>query len=580
MKKLVISIAIMCLFPTCDNNLNNSTEPDDKVREKWVFFDFNNLYVDEMNFDVSIPDEFWGDWGQKSYSSGNGYSNLGCIDDLSHNKVVMKVIESGYDEYNIFITLTENKLIFYYYYGYVDNINNIYGNYNIIGEKSIVFNLIASSMYVSNYDNEKFTTYYFLSEDKQFGFTFCFLRNYAQVSTNRIYVDTTPTNGVPVHSFMNLSLSKDELTSLFSKLAWIQRNAQSEDSFIIEVNADERISSQNLSYGDRNNITITLKSNNSLSTVYVSMFTVGSGVTLILDSGITIQYSGQSNKTNPMIKVNSEGALIMKAGSAIKGMNSAGSDVYGGGVYVADNGIFTMTGGEISGNGASKGGGVYVDGGIFTMTGGKINGNRPANGGGVYIDSGKFTMTGGEISDNSAYNFSGGGVYVARYGNFEMIDGVISGNTAYNGYNDSNFSGGGVYVVGNFMMKGGEISGNKTYSGFSASYAFVGGGGVFVAENGTFSMLDGIIFGNTAYSTSSSAPFGGGVKINNGIFIKAGGTIYGYIEGDSNSNMVKRSTSTVQNDNGHAVHSSNGRRRETTAGPTVNLNTSTSENWE
>jgi hypothetical protein len=578
MKRLVIIIAILCLFTTCDidsNNNPNNNNNGNEEREKWDFFDFNNLYVDEMNFDVSIPDEFRGDWGQKSSSSGNGYSNLGCIEDLSRNKVVIKVIESGYDEYNIFITLTEKKLVFYYYYGYVDNINSLYGNYNIIGEKRLNFNLVASKVHISNYDNKEFTTYYFLSEDKQFGFTFCFLGYYTQISTNRIYVDTTPVNGNPVSSFMNLSASKDELIGLASNLAWIKRNAQSGESFTIEVNSEEIISPQNLNYGDRNNITIALKSTGIPTIIYPSsngsLFTVGSGVTLILDNDVTLSARnimwGQNDA--PLVEVGSGGVLIMNTKSAIIGNTSQG------GVNVF--GTFTMTGGEISDN---SGGGVRVSGGTFTMTGGKITGNKTVNGGGVYIDSGKFTMTGGEISGNSAYNFSGGGVYVARYGNFEMIDGVISGNTAYNGHNDSHFSGGGVYVVGNFMMKGGEISGNRTYSGFPVSYSFVGGGGVFVAENGTFTMLDGIIFGNTAYSTSSSAPFGGGVKINNGIFIKTGGTIYGYIEGDSNSNVVKRSSNTVQNNNGHAVHSSNGRCRETTAGPTVNLNTNTSDNWE
>jgi hypothetical protein len=76
-------------------------------------------------------------------------------------------------------------------------------------------------------------------------------------------------------------------------------------------------------------------------------------------------------------------------------------------VYVA--GIFTMTGGTISGKETRYGGGVCVSG-TFTMNGGTISGNSTnENGGGVYVSGGNtginiFTTsgTGGIIYGSNA----------------------------------------------------------------------------------------------------------------------------------------------------------------------------------
>ena len=89
-------------------------------------------------------------------------------------------------------------------------------------------------------------------------------------------------------------------------------------------------------------------------------------------------------------------------------------------------------------------------------------------------------------------------------------------------------------------------------------------------------MSDGEISGNTAGR-------GGGVYVSlslsinsfySGNMSKTGGTIYGYTGGD-NSNTAK-SSGVVQSNQGHAVYAINYNssiiyRRETTAGPTVNL---------
>jgi hypothetical protein len=90
---------------------------------------------------------------------------------------------------------------------------------------------------------------------------------------------------------------------------------------------------------------------------------------------------------------------------------------------------------------------VYVDGengksGIFTMKGGEITGNTSGNGGGVWInESGIFYMEGGEIRGNTAptldyYTGYGGGVFMFIPGKGSRIiksGGTISGNIANEG---------------------------------------------------------------------------------------------------------------------------------------------------
>jgi parallel beta-helix repeat protein len=170
-------------------------------------------------------------------------------------------------------------------------------------------------------------------------------------------------------------------------------------------------------------------------------------------------------------------------------------------------------------------------------------------------------MSGGEISSNNADD--GGGVYfgasLATSGEentFTMSGGKISGNNTYNG-------GGGVGVSGKFFMESGEISGNSA-----------GSGGGVVVSNGIFTMSGGEISGNTASGS------GGGIYIsasrsNYAGFTKTGGTITGYASDTLNGNVVIDNSGIVQDDRGHAVYAYRNnsilKRKETTAGPSVNL---------
>jgi uncharacterized repeat protein (TIGR02543 family) len=185
---------------------------------------------------------------------------------------------------------------------------------------------------------------------------------------------TTVTGDMTVYAWWGMT---DNL-SLDDTLTWISNNAMEGGAYTITLRNNETISPKSLSYGGKT-VCITLSGETTKRTVSLStigsLFTVGSGVTLTLDTNITLQ--GRSDNINSLVEVNGGGTLVMNAGSKISGNTT--SSLYGGGVYVS-NGTFTMSGGEISGNTASGGGGVCVLGGRFTkQSGGIIYGSNESN---------------------------------------------------------------------------------------------------------------------------------------------------------------------------------------------------------
>ena len=135
--------------------------------------------------------------------------------------------------------------------------------------------------------------------------------------------------------------------------------------------------------------------------------------------------------------------------------------------------------GKITHKEGSEGRGIYVNG-IFTMYGGEISGNtadapsasNKRYGGGVYVYDGcSFTMNGGKITSNTA-GFYGGGVYLSRKSNFTMNGGSITGNSAQmsgggvelNGGNsgdDSTFTVSGKAVIKDNLTKGSSTKANN-----------------------------------------------------------------------------------------------------------------------
>jgi hypothetical protein len=258
--------------------------------------------------------------------------------------------------------------------------------------------------------------------------------------------------------------------TLAKRLEWIYYFTASGSSYTIELNANETIEPTTLSY-DGQTVKITLIGADTERKVILSskgsLFTVGSGVTLVLDDKVTLKgigYNGTNYNWNTvsLVRVNSGATLAMK-------------------------GTAKITGNEISEASFSyNGGGVYVDGGSFTMSGSAtVSGNSVSYtyGGGVYVNDGSFTMSdNAAVSGNTVNNSNGGGVYV-NHGSFIMSgSATISGNTA--GY------GGGVQVYGGSftMSDNATISGNRAYDQ---------GGGVYVRSGGSFTKTGGIIYGKT-----------------------------------------------------------------------------------
>lgn len=183
--------------------------------------------------------------------------------------------------------------------------------------------------------------------------------------------------------------------------------------------------------------------------------------------------------------------------------DAAPHKIYRTGAQTGGNGMFLVTGGNLTLKNNGTAGILTLDGnrtgvpasitsmiylnnsGTFTMDGGIITANHADNygGGGVHNDRSTFIMSGGTITENNA-RYYGGGVYNA--GTFTMTGGTISENTA-------NY-GGGVYNLGDAAVSGGTITSNSAATeGGEVCYLF-----------GTFNLS-----GNVQIGPDTTMLFGG-----------------------------------------------------------------------
>jgi fibronectin type 3 domain-containing protein len=321
-------------------------------------------------------------------------------------------------------------------------------------------------------------------------------------------------------------------TGLAAAFTWINNNASSDRTYTIVAKANESIAQIMINAYSSTNIilsggttekTISLSSNGSL-------FTVSYG-TLTLENNITLQ--GRSSNNASLVRLNSSGTLVMKAGSKIQ------------------NNTVTMNDSD------SCGGGVYINGGTLTMDGGTISGNR-------------VEATSSSSSYSNTYTRAkGGGVYFYS-GTFIINNGTISNNTAYS--NKFPTAGGGIYIDDGeiFTMNGGTISDNTTESSSILATSYTYGGGVAAWNSSTFAMQGGTISGNSVKSADNR--LGGGVYVRSDKFTKTGGTIYG-----SNASPTTLQNTAKNTDSGHAVYALVGSttlKRNNTAGTTVSMDSS------
>ena len=217
----------------------------------------------------------------------------------------------------------------------------------------------------------------------------------------------------------------------------------------------------------------------------------------------------------------------------------------GGGIYV-DNGTVNLRGGVIAANRGSSGGGIFFQNGTLNISGGAVTGNwvnsGHDNGGGIYVNSGTLNLSGeGYVTNNYKEcdcqsceddmnnEHGGGGIALANSTAMNMSGGYVTGN--YSG-----LAGGGIYAGFwnggvKFTMTGGTIAGNCAERGEGGGLRIAGGtkgviradgkvyitnnktnsdddwggGGIFVQEKGTLTIMDALITNNDA------GGFGGGV---------------------------------------------------------------------
>ena len=237
------------------------------------------------------------------------------------------------------------------------------------------------------------------------------------------------------------------------------------------------------------------------------------------------------------------GTLNMSGGYIVGG----GSDNNpGGGIYVT-NGELNISGGVIAANRGRSGGGIFVNSGTLNISGGAVAGNwvnigHEDNGGGIYVNSGTLNLSGeGYVTNNYKEcdcqpceddmdnKHGGGGIALANSTTMNMSGGYVTGN--YSG-----LAGGGIYAGFwdggvKFTMSGGTIAGNVAERGEGGGLRIAGGtkgviradgkvyitnnktnsdddwggGGIFVQEKGTLTIIDALITNNDA------GGFGGGV---------------------------------------------------------------------
>jgi len=308
-------------------------------------------------------------------------------------------------------------------------------------------------------------------------------------------------------------------TTLLEKLTWLQRNAKNGGNYIVEVVADESITpsvSLPSFYGEKGNIIITLKGIEVTRTITFSdpggfSFSIGSGVTLILDSNIKL--TGQDS-----VYIAGGGKLIMENGSIISG-TSVRNDVY------LNDGTFIMNGGILSDSG------VEIRNGSFIMNGGIISGNSTL---GIEVSNwdtnsnATFTMNGGTISNTSIRNYDGG-IIIINDGNITDSSLYISGASTLT-MNGGTISYSNIHVDwvrwdwvhGTFTMNSGiisnsiaSLSGRFNMNGGSISEGNVSVNGVYVST--------GDIFTLSGQASVSELILSGGDTINNASIIIASG---------------------------------------------------------
>jgi CSLREA domain-containing protein len=215
---------------------------------------------------------------------------------------------------------------------------------------------------------------------------------------------------------------------------------------------------------------------------------------------------------------------------------SGNSVNYGGGLH--NDGVITLNNSTVSANSATNsGGGIYsAETGTVTLNSSTVSDNSAVDGGGiVHRPTATLTLSSSTISDNSATHV-GGGIAVRPGSTTTIEDSTISGNSAP--------TGGGIYNAGvDTAIVTPLTLNNSTVSGNTAT---TNGGGIFIGDPAAMFLIENnsIIGGDTTAEANTAVNGGGGIMVEQGtVTIEDstvsgntvtfdGGGLYNYVAGD------------------------------------------------
>ena len=260
---------------------------------------------------------------------------------------------------------------------------------------------------------------------------------------------------------------------------------------------------------------------NSGDTVLVHNGTYIENVTVSGNKSITIRSANGANAT--IIDGNHAGTVFFIGGSGsvvIDGFTiKNGQANFGAGIRVWWEATADIRNCIITANSAAwYGGGIYSESSSVTVSKCTITHNSAGDGGGVYVnDDTAIVISNSVLQSNDAgcqgatFGARGGAIYVGEGASAEITGCDIAGNNAknYYAYSDLGF-GGGVYagINSTLTIKDSFIRMNTAFNRRSSSEGK--GGGIY--SDGTFSIINSVVYDNTA-GDSQSPGSGGGIYL-------------------------------------------------------------------
>ncbi|MEZ5257403.1 MAG: right-handed parallel beta-helix repeat-containing protein [Ilumatobacteraceae bacterium] len=268
------------------------------------------------------------------------------------------------------------------------------------------------------------------------------------------------------------------------------------------------------------------------------------GMTTIVGSRLEGNWVGSAPGNGGAFHLTGAGTVIVDDSIVVGNVAAA----EGGGLWNSAGGTMTVTGSDISGNGANGvdpdqgGGGLFNDGGTLVVENSTVSGNTASNGsgsgGGLFnnagtlevssttIEANRTARAGGGIEANAGTTIlddvtlranrathkpgNGGGLHLSGAGMVEVANSLVAGNVA-------GAEGGGLWnsAGGTMTITGTTIE----FNGADGTDADQGGGGLF-NDGGTMTVSGSVLSNNSAWNGSGS---GGGV-LNNGGNLEISGT--------------------------------------------------------